>query len=73
MSPLARALSGALNRYIPQLDSASQERPFVRQDRSFPALTRKALGYTVKLLPQPHVPVAFGFLKVNPEPMIELT
>ena len=29
--------------------------------------------YAVKLLPQPHPPVALGLLKVKPEPCIELT
>jgi len=34
-------------------------------------LARRA--YAEKLLPQPHPPVAFGFLKVKPEPCIEVT
>ena len=29
--------------------------------------------HAVKLLPQPHPPVALGLLKVKPEPCIELT
>lgn len=29
--------------------------------------------YALKLLPHPHPPVAFGFLKVKPEPCIEVT
>jgi hypothetical protein len=28
---------------------------------------------TVNELPQPHVPVAFGFLNVNPEPIMVVT
>jgi hypothetical protein len=30
-------------------------------------------GQAVKLLPQPHPPLAFGFEKVKPEPCIEET
>ena len=30
-------------------------------------------SYAVKLLPHPQPPVAFGLLKVKPEPCIELT
>ena len=30
-------------------------------------------GYAVKLLPHPHPPVAFGLLKVKPEPCIDVT
>jgi len=29
--------------------------------------------YALKLLPQPHPPVAFGLLNVKPDPCIELT
>jgi hypothetical protein len=29
--------------------------------------------HAVKLLPHPHPPVAFGLLKVKPEPCIEVT
>ena|GEM_PF-7002986 len=32
-----------------------------------------SLVQAVKLLPQPQPPVAFGLLKVKPEPCIELT
>jgi hypothetical protein len=32
-----------------------------------------SLFQAVKLLPQPQPPVAFGLLKVKPEPCIELT
>ena len=32
-----------------------------------------SLCQAVKLLPQPQPPVAFGLLKVKPEPCIELT
>ncbi len=30
-------------------------------------------GHAVKLLPHPHPPVAFGLLKVKPEPCIDVT
>jgi hypothetical protein len=46
--------------------------------RGGPAMCRAtpflcAVGQAVKLLPHPHPPVAFGLLKVKPEPCIELT
>ena len=42
-----------------------------------PSLRSRRLGtlqaQAVKLLPHPHPPLAFGLLKVKPEPCIELT
>lgn len=33
----------------------------------------RSRGHAVKLLPHPHPPLAFGLLKVKPDPCIELT
>ena len=38
-----------------------------------PALSDTARDQAVKELPQPQPPVAFGFLKVNPAPIIVVT
>ena len=40
---------------------------------SHPSLLTSHCGQAVKLLPQPQPPVAFGLLKVKPEPCIEVT
>jgi hypothetical protein len=33
----------------------------------------RSRGHAVKLVPHPHPPVAFGLLKVKPDPCIEVT
>jgi hypothetical protein len=51
---------------------AAQEEIFSGPPRS--RLTAHCYGVqAVKLLPQPHPPVAFGLLKVKPDPCIEVT
>ena len=41
--------------------------------RSLFPLSRLPIPYAVNELPQPHPPVAFGFLKVKPEPCMDDT
>ena len=48
-----------------------RERVFHRSSHFLPLTSH--CSYAVKLLPQPHPPLALGLLKVKPEPCIELT
>lgn len=47
--------------------------PELRRGPPCPFLGKASGAQTVKELPHPHPPVALGFLKVNPEPIMVLT
>jgi hypothetical protein len=51
----------------------TQEGPAESTGRALPTAWRRETGQAVKELPQPQPPVALGFLKVNPEPIMVVT
>ena len=54
-------------------DHRMHEGPVVQMPHRGPSPQNRGASYTVKELPQPQPPDAFGFLNVKPEPIIVVT